>query len=387
MANPTTPRFAQSGTGHFLKRVAAAGFAGVMAATMLAACTSAQIDGAAASELCTEKVDPKDLKIVLSIGTFASDYFQEFITGAKEMAKSLGLQSNLTVYAHDYDGQKALNTLSPVLTKDGKRTILVADSPSPAFTKPIVDMAAKNGTRTVTIWSRPVEIHPWDTGQGCWVAHQTFDGVESGRDNAKALFDSMGGQGSVVAVTGAPGSVAKERETGLSEALAEYPGIQLRDTQIGGWQQTKAQSVTQSLLGQYGDQIKGIWSANDSMALGVIEALRAKGLTGRVQTTGSDGSVAAMDLVKSGEMVSTMQNRGYEQGALAVALAFAAATGDLSVAEMSHTERDFYMKQTLVTKDNVDQVINDRVDLSELTYEKISEDFTRYNAGQIEDLK
>jgi ribose transport system substrate-binding protein len=358
-----------------------------MTASMLAGCTSAENDGAAASKLCTEKIDPKDLKIVLSIGTFASDYFQEFITGAKEMAKSLDLDSNLTVYAHDYDGQKALNTISPILTKDGKRTILVADSPSPAFTKPIVDLAAKNGTRTVTIWSRPSEIHPWDTGQGCWVAHQTFDGVQSGSENAKALFDSMGGQGSVVAVAGAPGSVAKERETGLSEALAEYPGIELRDSQIGGWQQTKAQSVTQSLLGQYGDQIKGIWSANDSMALGVIEALRAKGLAGRVQTTGSDGSVAALDLVKSGEMVSTMLNRGYEQGALAVALAFAAATGDLTVADMSHADRDFYMKQTLVTKDNVDQIINDRVDLAALTYQKMSEDVARYNAGQIKDLK
>ncbi len=387
MSHPTERRVGKAGVRALIKRVTVAGFAGVVAATVLAGCTPARSDGAARSKLCAEKADPKDLKIVLSIGTFASDYFQEFITGAKEMAKSLGLEANLTVYAHDYDGQKALNTLSPILAKDGKRTILVADSPSPAFTKPIIDMAAKNGTRAVTIWSRPAEIHPWDTGQGCWVAHQTFDGVQGGRENAKALFDSLGGKGSIVAVTGAPGSVAKERETGLNEALSEYPGIELLDSQIGGWQQTKAQSVTQSLLGQYGDRVDGIWSANDSMALGVIEALRAKGLAGRIPTTGTDGAVAALNLVKSGEMISTMLNRGYEQGALAVALAFAAATGDVNVDELGHADRDFYMKQTLVTKDNVDQMLDERVDLSALTYQKMSEDFARYNAGQIKDLK
>jgi ribose transport system substrate-binding protein len=75
---------------------------------------------------------------------------------------------------------------------------------------------------------------------------------------------------------------AIERKRGLDQALAENPKIKLLDVQVANWVQTEALEKTNAWLTQFGDQIKGIWAANDDMALGAIEALRADGRAGKV---------------------------------------------------------------------------------------------------------
>ena len=62
----------------------------------------------------------------------------------------------------------------------------------------------------------------------------------------------------------------------------------------------------QTWLSKYGDKIKGVWAANDDMALGALEALRAAGLAGKIPVVGVDGIPEAIAAVDKGEMVSTV---------------------------------------------------------------------------------
>ena len=68
---------------------------------------------------------------------------------------------------------------------------------------------------------------------------------------------------------------AIERKQGLDEALAANPKVKLLDLQVANWLSTEALEKTNAWLTQHGDEIKGIWAANDDMALGALEALRA----------------------------------------------------------------------------------------------------------------
>ena len=71
---------------------------------------------------------------------------------------------------------------------------------------------------------------------------------------------------------------------------------------------TRAKDVVQTWLAKYGNQISAVWAANDDMALGALEALRAAGLAGKIPVVGVDGIPEAIDAVIKGEMLATVSS-------------------------------------------------------------------------------
>ena len=119
------------------------------------------------------------------------------------------------------------------------------------------------------------------------------------------------------------------------------------------------------------------------MALGAVAALREKGLAGKIPVTASDGSSDALKLVQSGEILSDMRVNAFVQGATAVALAVAAVQGDIDPSKLTEAQRDFYLKQTLITKENVEEALNAKENPADYAYEKLKADFWAASAGQI----
>lgn len=320
--------------------------------------------------------------IYVGVGSASSEYWASFIEGAKAVAGSLGKDVNVLV--SDFDGQKLSDQLGAVFAAGCEGCAVVVDPASNAFTRANIEKADAAGAKFVNLWNRPDELHPWNTFPDTWVANTSFDGVDSGYRNGMALCKALGGQGNIVALEGIPDNPpAKQRLAGLQKALEECPGMKLLDTQVGNWDQTQGQNLTRGWLAKYGDDLDGIFSSNDGMALGAIAALREKGLSGKVPVTGSDGSSDVLALIQSGELLSTMYIDGYVQGATAVSLAVAAATGDIDLAQLTQEQRDFYLAQTLVTKDNVDAFLATKPDPANFTYEKMKANFWAGSTGQI----
>ncbi len=57
------------------------------------------------------------------------------------------------------------------------------------------------------------------------------------------------------------------------------------------WDPTKAQAEMEQILTQTSNNVQGVLVANDGMAGGVIAALKAHGLAGKIPVTGLDASV------------------------------------------------------------------------------------------------
>lgn len=323
-------------------------------------------------------------KIILSgVGSVTSEYWSDFNQGVGAVAASVGAPTK--TFASEFQGQRLLEQFGPIFAQGCSNCAVTADPASNAFTKALVKRADAAGAYVVTIWNRPDDIHPWDTAPKHWVAHTQFDGVDSGYRNGMALCKAIGGQGGIVALQGIPDNPsAKQRLTGLNKALAECPGMKLLSTQSAAWDQTKAQAVVRAWLAQYGGQIKGIFSSNDGMAIGAVAALKEAGLNGKIFLTGSDGSRDALELIKSGDMLSTMWVDPTYQGAIGSALAYAALVGDIDPAKLTHAQRDFYLKQTLVTKDNVEETLNRKFDPSLYSYGKLKQDFWANVTGEVE---
>ncbi|MDT8923926.1 ABC transporter substrate-binding protein [Pseudomonas taiwanensis] len=81
----------------------------------------------------------------------------------------------------------------------------------------------------------------------------------------------------LVAFAGVKSTPASQlREQGMRRALADFPQVRLRQVVYGGWNRQRAFEQAQVLLERYPD-IKLVWSANDEMAFGAMQAFEAAG--------------------------------------------------------------------------------------------------------------
>ena len=97
-----------------------------------------------------------------------------------------------------------------------------------------------------------------------------------GQAAAEYFAEKIGDEGGQVAViTGiASNPITPERTNGFSEYFEKNDlNIEVVDVQNGDWDRSKAKDVADTMLKAYPD-LKGIYCNNDTMAMGVVEAVR-----------------------------------------------------------------------------------------------------------------
>lgn len=288
---------------------------------------------------------PKDIMLVESGRGLQNEYYVAADAGARAFAESKGMSDQYQWISSDGDSSKQLSQIKSILARSGPCTVLNVDANESAIVPSIVKEVEKSGAWVVTQWNKPDGTSPQASGEH-WVAHMSVDGVPQGYETAKALFEEMDGHGNIVALQGVlDNPPAKERFAGLQKALREYPDITLLEDQTAGWDRTTAQNITQTWLTAYGDDINGVWSAGDDMALGAREALLNAGRKD-VSVTGIDGLQQAVKLVGTdgGGYAASTQSTGALQGGYGLAIAYAAATGDIDPSDLPDEKRQFYLK-------------------------------------------
>ena len=184
------------------------------------------------------------------------------------------------------------------------------------------------------------------------------DDVAMGKQVGEALVQSMNGRGKMVAILGLLGNTSSQgRLRGLKQVLADNPGVELVQQDNADWKRTKAQSVAESMLASHPD-LKGIWAADDGMALGALDAVRAKGQAHKIGVVGIAGVEEAVRAVLAGDMVGTAGIDAVEQGGRGLAIAWHARSGELDVASLPREHREFYFGTTLLTKDNAQKFLD-----------------------------
>ena len=129
------------------------------------------------------------------------------------------------------------------------------------------------------------------------IAEQGFDFVSSfsGPDNitqgsrsAEIMCDrfkdlGIADEARVVEITGQPGyTTAIERSDGFQDRLPEVcPNVELVESQPGDWNREKSQQVMEAYLVKY-DDIDGVYSGDDNMGVGALNAAKAAGRDGIV---------------------------------------------------------------------------------------------------------
>lgn len=337
-------------------------------ATSLAACST----GGSPVER-PESIDKNDMIMVSEVRSLTNPYEAAWVQASQVYADSVGVELKTIVYGGD--SQNALSQLQSVLAA-GKTVLLNINPNTSADTPAIVRAVQNSGGYAVTQWSKPDNLHPGDVGDG-WVSYVTYDGVEEGVDTANALADSLGGTGGVIALQGLlANDISKSRYEGFTKGLQAQPGLTLLDQQPADFDRNKAYTTTQTLLNKYGDKVDGIWAATDSMALGALQAVREAGRTGDIKiASASDATPEGLEAIVNGEMIATYTTDPYFNGAMGLAIAYQAATGELDVSSMTPEQREMYVEQTLITADNVEEYLDPPSDQSIL--ESVADPFSR----------
>jgi ribose transport system substrate-binding protein len=152
------------------------------------------------------------------------------------------------------------------------------------------------------------------------------DDVAVGHTAAKALFAVLPGGGRIVAIEGTPAApTSRDRTVGLGKALAETPAIEFVGSGVGFFQQAPARTEMARLLAEHGE-IDGVWTSNDVMAFGVLEALAAAGRTAKV--VGVNGLPEAIDNIERGTMQASVDFSAFNIAGIAARAALRHLRGE-----------------------------------------------------------
>ena len=252
----------------------------------------------------------------LVISTLNNPFFVSVADGAKAKAKTLGM--TIDVQNANNADQASLDLASAALNK--KPAVLIMDPVSSASGGSIVTLANTAGVPVVAFDRMPKG--------GDLKAFIGYDAIQAGKNGAKSLGEALGGKGKIVEIQGIMGtSVAQERSKGFNEGIKAFPGIKIVATQPAEFDRGKALDVMTNVL-QSNRAIDGVYAANDEMAMGVIAALKAAGLTDKVKVVGNDGIADAVKAVKAGTMYATNAESPFALGSEVMALAGKVANGE-----------------------------------------------------------
>jgi ribose transport system substrate-binding protein len=154
---------------------------------------------------------------------------------------------------------------------------------------------------------------------GRTVAYVGTDDYQLALATARYLIDAMGKKGNVVILEGPetlPTSIARVKA--YNDVLKEFPEVKLLASKTANYARTPAVQVMKSWLRLY-PQIDGVLAANDPMAIGAIESLKAANKKALV--VGINASREVIELVKSGDLLGSGDYNGFEQGCLAAEIA------------------------------------------------------------------
>ncbi|HEX8500006.1 MAG TPA: ABC transporter substrate-binding protein [Pyrinomonadaceae bacterium] len=183
--------------------------------------------------------------------------------------------------------------------------IFLAPREAKGFEGPL--QAAKDAGIPVILIDRELE------GVKAGEHYVTFIGsnfTEEGKRAGEWLARQSGGKAGIVELLGTAGSsVANDRHQGFADAIKGHPDMKIIAAQDGNFNRAQGQKVMESLIQAHGKNITAVYTHNDEMALGAIQALKSANFNpGKdVLVVSVDGQKSALEAIQRGEMNATVE--------------------------------------------------------------------------------
>jgi ABC-type sugar transport system substrate-binding protein len=288
------------------------------------------------------QAEQKQLKILASSPQMAFPFFVHMFKQIQDEAAKIG---GIEILVTDGQGSSPKQTadIEAAITQ-GIDGIIISPNDVDAMA-PAIQEAVDAGVPVVTI-DRRVDKVPGILG------HVGADNTKGGEGQGTLVTKLFPDGATVMNLQGQPGSSpAIDRNKGLhnilDQAKDKYKFV-FEDT--AQFARDKGLSVTESALAGMQTPPDVIVAANDDMALGAMEAVKARNLTGKIVIIGFDALPEAIAQVRDGGLAATIEQQpgGQSKGALHTLVDF---LRDGKKPENQVT----LLTPIVITKDNLDQ--------------------------------
>jgi ribose transport system substrate-binding protein len=265
-------------------------------------------------------------------------FWQSVHAGAEAAARETGVEImwNGPASETDYTGQS--NIVEDAINRrvDG---IVLAPTHKDALI-PVVERAGRAGI--------PVTIFDSGIGTDKYVSYVATDNRQGGRVAAERLAEKLGGKGKVAILGVKAGSVSTdEREQGFQEIIkAKYPGIEIVAFQYGESDRARSLDRATDILTAH-PELNGFFASNESSTVGAVQAIKQKGLAGKIILVGFDSSPNLIDDLKAGAIDALVLQNPFKMGYEAVKAMVSKLNGQ-------EPPRLIDTGVKLLTKDNLD---------------------------------
>lgn len=287
------------------------------------------------------KEDDK-LKIGISLPSATHGWMGALIDSAEKQAKELKKSEGIDyVMTNATDPNKQANDVDDLIAQ-GVDVIVMLPIESAALSP--VGQKIKDAGIPLVIVDRELE-----NDAATVVVKGDNEGI--GVNAGKYFVEKLNGKGKVVEITGPPSSVTEQRGAGFKEAMDSAEGIDVIASQSGDFSTEKSLEVMQNIL-QAHPHIDAVFTQDDGMALGVLQAIKEAGRTDIKFITGAGGGKAVFDDIKENGLITATFLYSPTMVADAVKIAADIAQGN------DPTETTIVKEATQVTKENVEEHYN-----------------------------
>ena len=283
----------------------------------------------------------KTTDITIVTKALDSEWWQRVKAGAEDAAKAHpGVKLAVLAPEREVNIDQQVSILEDQITK---RVAALAVAPTgSAELIPVLDRAHAAGI--------PVVIFDTDIAWASKLSYVGSDNRRAGRIAGEYIVKLLGGRGKVAVIRGILGVATHEdRVAGFREAIHDAPGIECVAVQPANSERALAMSVMENLLTRYPDLL-AVFAGNDQMALGAVEAIAARNLTGKIAVIGIDATREAVRAVEAGRLAGDVAMYPEMLGRQAVEAA-------LKAARREPLEKRIDVGETLVTKENAAQFL------------------------------
>lgn len=295
----------------------------------------------------------QDVKIGFSLGTNQEERWRKDVEDFTAQAESLGASVDVKYAGEDAELQYSQ---AENLIIQGVDVLVIVASDAVAAAK-IVEKAHEAGIKVVA-YDRMISNADVDL-------FVTYDSREIGKLAATEIVKAVP-TGTYVYIGGSETDnnafLHKEGTLKVLQPLIDEGKIDLALTTFSDdWKPEEAYKAMRAYLAS-GKKVDAVVAANDGTAGGAVQALKERGLAGKVPVSGQDADLAACQRIVNGTQTATIYKpfKALASSAAEAAVALAAGEKPKENGSLNNGKIDvpsYFLTPTLVTKDNMDATV------------------------------
>lgn len=317
----------------------------------------------------TSLVGEKPVIIGFSLGTTREERWFKDRDLFVEKAQSLGAVVNIALSS--YDVEKQISQIENFISQ-GVSVIVVVPADSEKLSA-VVEKANKAGVKIIA-YDRLIKNSDVDL-------YISFDNAKVGEMEAESVITSVS-RGKFAYIGGSPADnnsiLLKEGSMNvLSPKIASGEIELVIDAFTPDWKPAEAYKTIKDYLNS-GGTLDAVVAANDGTASGVIQALKEKGLSGKIPVSGQDAELSAVQRIVEGSQTSTVYKPIRTLAFTAAEIAVDMARGKTietnnTIYNGSVMVPSYLLSPIMVNKDNIkDTIIKDNFHTFKEVYESTS---------------